>query len=196
VISRNGQRPRRLWPPQPDASGPDSESWARVLHSFKRHVEGEAMDARPVARAQVVVDATPEDAFRIFVDEIGHWWRQRTPYWNDAERGLFVRLEPGLGGRLIEVYDAEVGSGFEVGRVSVWEPGRRLGLTWTEAGWPKGVWTEVEVTFEPASAGTLVRVEHRGFERVVAAAEHVRLRYDGGWKALLGWFAERVTARR
>jgi hypothetical protein len=48
-----------------------------------------------------------------------------------------VRIEPGVGGRLIEVYDLDTGAGCEAGRVSIWEPGHRLGLTWTQLGWPK-----------------------------------------------------------
>jgi uncharacterized protein YndB with AHSA1/START domain len=154
------------------------------------------MATRLAARAEVVVDATPEQAFRIFADEIGFWWRQNTPYWNDPERGVFVRIEPGVGGRFVEVYDAEASTGFEVGRVTVWEPGQRLGLTWTQVGWPEGVFTDIEVSFEPAAEGTLVRVKHSGFERVGPDAEMFRGRYDGGWKAVLGWFAERANASR
>ena len=51
--------------------------------------------------------------------------------------------------RFIEVYDLDTGSGTEVGRVTTWEPGRRLGLTWTQVGWPPGASTELEITYEP-----------------------------------------------
>jgi hypothetical protein len=34
-----------------------------------------------------------------------------------------VRIEPRVGGRFIEVYDVETDEGFEVGRVTAWEPG-------------------------------------------------------------------------
>jgi hypothetical protein len=44
------------------------------------------------------VEPSPEEAFRIFTDEIGLWWRRSTPYWDDAERGLSVRIEPSVGG--------------------------------------------------------------------------------------------------
>jgi hypothetical protein len=73
----------------------------------------------PAVTAQVTVDASPEDAFRIFTDEIGLWWRRDTPYWNDRARGLTIRIEPGIGGRFLEVYDLEAETGFEVGRVTV-----------------------------------------------------------------------------
>jgi uncharacterized protein YndB with AHSA1/START domain len=153
------------------------------------------MATRAVAQAEVVVDATPDEAFQIFVDEIGFWWRQHTPYWNDPDRGLYVRLESGVGGRFLEVYDADTHTGFEVGRVTVWEPGERLGLTWTQVGWAEGVATDIEVTFEPVPEGTRVRLEQTGFERV-PDADRSRAGYDAGWKELLGWYAERTKARR
>ena len=153
------------------------------------------MSATPGASAEVVVEAAPEDAFRLFADEIGLWWRPHTPYWNDPQRGLYVRIEPGVGGRFLEVYDAEADDCLEVGRVTAWEPGKRLGLTWTQVGWPAGVTTDVEVTFAPVPEGTLVRLEHSGFERVPDAAGRLA-GYDAGWKEVLGWYAERVASGR
>jgi uncharacterized protein YndB with AHSA1/START domain len=153
------------------------------------------MATRAAARAEVVVEASPDEAFRIFTDEIGLWWRRGTRYWNDAERGLTIRIEPRIGGRFLEVYDLESGTGFEAGRVTAWEPGKRLALSWTQLGWPEGVSTEIEVNFEPVDEGTLVRLEHSGFERLPDFEQYVP-GYDAGWKEVLGWFAERVTARR
>ena len=148
-----------------------------------------------VAAAEVLVDATPAEAFAIFTDDIGLWWRRDTPYWNDRERGLSVRIEPYVGGRFIEVYDLDTQEGFEVGRVTTWEPGRRFALTWTQVGWPEGSATDVEVTFEPVGDGTRVRLEQTGFERVPGAEAFVG-GYDSGWKELLGWFAERASETR
>jgi uncharacterized protein YndB with AHSA1/START domain len=145
------------------------------------------------ARAEVTVEASPEDAFALFTDEIGLWWRRDSPYWNDRDRGLAVRIEPGVGGRFIEVYDPETGAGMEVGRVTAWQPGRRLELTWTQVGWPEGATTQVEISFEPAGDGTRVRLEHTGFEHVPEAIDFIA-GYDSGWKELLGWFAEHVNA--
>lgn len=154
------------------------------------------MAARQAARAEVMVEASPEEAFALFTEDIGLWWRRDTPYWNDRERGLSVRIEPGVGGRFIEVYDLETGSGMDVGHVTVWEPGRRLALTWTQVGWPKGASTELEITFEPTpSGGTVVRLEHTGFERVPGAIDFIA-GYDAGWKEVLGWFAEHANAHR
>jgi uncharacterized protein YndB with AHSA1/START domain len=165
-----------------------------VLDSFERYLEGEAMATRRAARAEIVVDASPEQAFEIFTDEIGLWWRRDTPYWNDPDRGLTIRIEPRVGGRFLEVYDLDSGTGLEVGRVTTWEPGARLALTWTQVGWPEGVSTDIEVTFEPAEGGTLVRLEQTGFERVPDAEQYLA-GYETGWKTVLGWYAERVNAR-
>jgi uncharacterized protein YndB with AHSA1/START domain len=167
--------------------------WDGIVSSFKGYLEGVGMAARQVARAEVTVDASPEEAFALFTEDIGLWWRRDTPYWNDRERGLSVRIEPGVGGRFVEVYDLETGSGMEVGRVTAWEPGRRLALSWTQVGWPQGASTELEITFEPADEGTSVRLEHRGFERVPGAIDFIA-GYDAGWKEVLGWFAEHADA--
>ncbi|HEY4280161.1 MAG TPA: SRPBCC domain-containing protein [Conexibacter sp.] len=151
------------------------------------------MSSELTARAEVVVAATPEAAFRLFTDEIGLWWRTGTMYWNDAERALVLRLEPGVGGRLLEVYDLDTGEGFESGRVTAWEPGRRLALTWTQLGWADGLSTDLNVTFEPVGDGTRVRVEHSGFERV-PDGEALSGGYGHGWVELLGWFTEHAVA--
>jgi uncharacterized protein YndB with AHSA1/START domain len=154
------------------------------------------MATRQAARAEVVVEASPQEAFRIFTDEIGIWWRRDTPYWNDRERGLYPRIEPGVGGRFIEVYDAETDTGFEVGRVTAWEPGARLALTWTQVGWPDGMSTDVEITFEPIDDGTLVRLEQTGFERLGPEAAQFTAGYAAGWQEVLGWFAAEAGTKR
>jgi uncharacterized protein YndB with AHSA1/START domain len=151
------------------------------------------MPVLPAATAEVHVEASPDDAFRIFTEETGLWWRRATRYWNDAERGLSVRIEPGVGGRFVEVYDLDTGEGFEVGRITAWEPGRRFAMTWTQAGWPAQVSTDIEITFTPAGDGTLVRLEQTGFERVGPEGAELRDGYSGGWKEVLGWFAEHAS---
>lgn len=134
------------------------------------------------------MEATPHEAFALFTDEIGLWWRTGTRYWNDPERGVSVRIEPYVGGRFIEVYDVTTGEGLDVGHVTAWEPGERVAFTWTQPDWPDDATTTVEVTFEPAVSGTRVRVEHGGFESIPQALE-LAGGYDTGWKEVLGWFA-------
>jgi uncharacterized protein YndB with AHSA1/START domain len=190
--ARNGGRPSTPW-----AAGPSNrEWWNAILETYKRHAERSAVPTLPAAIAEVTVDASPDDAFRIFTDEIGLWWRRGTPYWNDADRGLSVRIEPGVGGRFIEVYDLDTGTGFDVGQITAWEPGKRLALSWTQIGWPDGATTDLEVTFTPAPDGTLVTLRQTGFERVGAGAEEFLDGYSRGWKEVLSWFAQHVNADR
>ena len=153
------------------------------------------MAARQAARAEVTVEVSPEEAFALFTEDIGLWWRRDTPYWNNRERGASVRIEPGVGGRFIEVYYLDTGNGMEVGRVTAWEPGRRLALTWTQVGWPEGASTQLEISFEPAGTGTRVRLEHTGFERVPGATDFLT-GYDAGCKEVLGWFVEHAGTSR
>jgi uncharacterized protein YndB with AHSA1/START domain len=54
--------------------------------------------------------------------------------------------------------------------VTVCEPGTRLVFTWREPDWPEGVSTDVNVLFEPLFGGTLLTVEHSGFERLDGTA--------------------------
>src|SRR3989304_488693 len=120
----------------------------------------EMADAITAVRHSVEVPADPETAFRLYTAEINRWWKRGTHYWNARHRAVGLRFEPFVGGRFIEVYDAQTGEGFEIGRVQVWEPGRRLVYTWREAGWAPGAQTEVEVLFDPTAQGTRVTEEH------------------------------------
>jgi hypothetical protein len=110
----------------------------------------------------VEVGVDPASAFELFTEEIDEWY-ERGPYsFNDPERAVAIRFE---GGRLLEVY-ADGGS-YEMGRVTVWEPGERLSFVYRSVHLPlEG--TEVEVRFEPAGSGTRVTLEHRGLERLPA----------------------------
>ncbi len=108
---------------------------------------------------------------------------------------LTIRIEPFVGGRFMEIYDLDSGAGFEVGRVTAWRAGERVAFTWTQVGWPQGVATDVEISFEPVENGTLVRLEQTGFERVPEAESFLE-GYSSGWKEVLGWFAERVGRER
>lgn len=52
--------------------------------------------------------------------------------------------------------------------------------------------TEVEVTFTPDGDGTVVRLEHRHWERFGEEATEARSGYEGGWQGLLGIYSEAV----
>ncbi|MGH7151065.1 MAG: VOC family protein [Planctomycetota bacterium] len=142
----------------------------------------------------VDVEAEPAAAFEMFTREMGVWYRS-TPYsWNDADRAVGIRLEPGVGGRLVEVHDRSSGEEYEFGKILVWEPGVRLVFSFRSVFLPPDPLTEVEVRFEAVGAGTRVTLEHRGLDRLPADVED---RSQGrGWILFLDGFRKHVSARR
>ena len=97
-----------------------------------------------VRSVEVAVD--PATAFRLFTEEIGSWYRSGKWSWNDPVRAKTILIEPGVGGRWLEVWDEEANEGYELGRVLVWEPGERVVLTYRNVHMPPGD-TEVEIRF-------------------------------------------------
>lgn len=109
-------------------------------------------EARTISSA-VDVEVDSETAFEVFTGEMDRWWVPGPINFFDSARALTVRCEPGVGGRLLEVYDAGSGDGLELARITLWEPPDRLG-------WRSSVDdVEVTVSFEPVEVGTRVTVE-------------------------------------
>jgi hypothetical protein len=172
---------------------------AEVMKLEQRQARGRAAAnggaaGRPVARAQVFVDPWPEQAFGIFVKEAGFGLRTSHWSWVQPERGRYVRFRRGPAGRFAEVYDAVTDDGFEIGRVTVWQPGTRLALIWREVDWPEGASTDVNAGFEPLFGGTLITVEHSGFERLGPRGAGSAVEYQVAWTHALGWVAARARA--
>lgn len=118
------------------------------------------------------VKAPPGRAFAAFTAEIGAWWRPSVQFQTTPRRGVlsFEMAEDGggQGGRLIETRAG--GKIFEIGRIRVWDPPRRLVFAWRQANFPPDLQTEVEVAFEAVGEETRVSIEHRGFHNVPAGA--------------------------
>ncbi|MDP1736448.1 MAG: SRPBCC domain-containing protein [Caulobacter sp.] len=141
------------------------------------------------------VKASPLRAFEAFTAEIGQWWKPNSLF-------AFTPRAPGVLSfdgheRLIET--REGGKVFEVGRVSVWEPGVRLVLGWRQATFTPDMATEVEVTFEAVGEEeTRVTVSHSGWDSVPTdhLAKHgfpetvFLARHGEWWRALLGAMRE------
>jgi uncharacterized glyoxalase superfamily protein PhnB len=108
----------------------------------------------PRSRSSVVeVAAEPGTAFRAFTDELDLWWVRGPINAYDSGKLVGMRCEPGVGGRILEVYDGESGEGLELARITVWEPGRRLA-------WQSSLDdVTIDVRFDPTATGTLVRLE-------------------------------------
>lgn len=141
----------------------------------------------PSLSAQVFVEAWPEEAFRTFVEEVGFGLRQAGI---QPERGRYLRFNQDRAGRFIEVHDAVSDTGVELGRVTAWEPGAHLAFGWRQPDWPAGVSTEVDVRFAPVFDGTLLSVEHAGFERL--GSNRAGGEYGYAWNEAVGWVARRA----
>jgi uncharacterized glyoxalase superfamily protein PhnB len=114
----------------------------------------------------VQVDVSPEAAFEVFTGEIALWWKPLVKNRFRPSRKGRMRFEPGVGGRLLEEDPDAPDDPFEIGRVHVWDPGKRLLFDWKLPNFAPGEITEVEVQFQPKGKGTLVTLEHRGFQQL------------------------------
>lgn len=142
-------------------------------------------------RESVVVGLAPEQAFELFTARLGTWW----PHSHQIAARPFVEavIEPAVGGRWYE-RDAE-GDECDWGRVLVWEPPRRLVLSWafTSRFKPEpdpARASEVEIRFRAHEEGTIVELEHRHFERHGDGGEQMRASVSdpNGWPAVLQAF--------
>lgn len=142
------------------------------------------------------VAVSPEEAFDTFTEDIGLWW-QPSELFRITPRGdgtlSFDNRE-----RLITTLPN--GKVFEIGRVSVWEPGRRLAFSWRQATFTADQLTHVEILFEPVGAETRVTVTHRGWDEIPQdhVARHgfplaaTQMRLAETWRARLAAYAGRI----
>lgn len=127
-------------------------------------------------RKSVLVALPPDEAFALFTERLSTWW----PYTMKSvglDRTETVSLEGWVGGRLFE----KIAGGGEAlwGQVRVWDPPRRLVLSWEVN--PDNPGTIIEVTFDAQDGGTTVRLEHRGWERYGSSASEFSAEYNVGW---------------
>ena len=107
--------------------------------------------ARSVS-SSVTVSASPEVAFTAFTDEMDLWWVRGPINFFDSARAVAMVCEPGVGGRILEVYGSDPLDALEIGRITEWRPGERVS-------WHSSLDdVEVEVTFAPVAGGTTVQV--------------------------------------
>ena len=103
------------------------------------------------SKVEVAVD--PLTAFTAFTDELDLWWVRGPINAYDSGRLVTMRCEPGVGGRILEIYDPGTGDGLELARITGWEPGRHLA-------WQSSLDdVRIEVRFGPTPAGTIVELE-------------------------------------
>jgi uncharacterized protein YndB with AHSA1/START domain len=145
-------------------------------------------------RRSVTVPAPPERAFDVFTAGFSTWWPLATHHIGAAAPTEAI-MEPRTGGRWFE-RDAD-GNECDWGYVIAFEPPRRVLLAWhltSEFGFDPdpAKSTEVEITFTPADGGTLVELEHRGFEKLGETGERMseKVGAPGGWGDLLEMYAK------
>lgn len=144
--------------------------------------------AAPIVRA-AHVERTPEEAFRIFTDEIGAWWPLPTHGVFGAESGGVAFVD----GRLVEL--STDGSETTWGEITTWDPPHRLVFTW-HPGRTDSTGSSVEVEFNADGDGTRVVLEHRGWETFGPEAGVRRRDYVGpnAWGYVLDHFADATEA--
>lgn len=146
-------------------------------------------------KSEVVVEASPDRAFRVFTEKMDTWW----PPTHHIAKVDFknVVMDRRANGRWFEV--GTDGSECDWGRVLIWDPPRRLVLAWqltAEWKFDAAFMTEVEINFTPVGpTHTRVALEHRNLERFGMSEEAFRkaISDPGGWPGILERFAEAAS---
>jgi uncharacterized protein YndB with AHSA1/START domain len=142
-------------------------------------------------RKSVHVERSAEETFRLFTEHIDGWWpveihsRAASEHYGAGVKVERVVFEPRAGGRLYEVTSEGVEGVWA--EIIAYEPPARILLAWKPNDRPEPP-TEVEIRFAPDGDGTLVSLEHRGWEKLGARAAEAREGYDGGWELPLERF--------
>jgi uncharacterized protein YndB with AHSA1/START domain len=138
-------------------------------------------------RKSVHVRTDPAHAFGVFTARLGRWW-PKTHHLGASMKDAFI--EPFVGGCWYEL--ADDGTRTNVGQVRLWDPPRRLIVSWdVSSQWTPdaAVASEVEVRFTASGDGTRVELEHRNFEALGPdGGPSLRRDVDGGWQGLLDLF--------
>src|SRR5258708_39731118 len=98
-------------------------------------------------RKVVSVQAPPAVAWKVFTEKMGTWWPLAV-YKIGKANAVDAIIEPRVGGRWYE--RGEDGSTCDWGRVLVWEPSSRLGLSWdinADFQYDPALQTEIDVRF-------------------------------------------------
>ena len=130
----------------------------------------------------VHLQLAPAAAFSLFTARISEWWPRQNRHLDDPASTLHL-LESG---RFFE--RATDGREVELGKVRVWETGKRIVLDFYVATGPQRP-TEVEVRFDAADAGTCVTVTHTSKPESEGAWTERAPRYSRAWERVLGALA-------
>jgi uncharacterized glyoxalase superfamily protein PhnB len=136
------------------------------------------------ASASVEVATDPATAFRVFTAEIDLWWVRGPINFFDAARAIAMQIEPGIGGRILEIYRYADAAGaedvLELGQITAWEPGALFAYRSSVDD------TETEIRFTPFDGGTRVSVEQSLIQGGDKAFYF--------WPNVIPWFAARIAS--
>ena len=130
------------------------------------------------------VDSPPDHGFDVWTSRCATWWPPSHTVSGDPAA---ITFEPHAGGRIVE--RAPGGDEHDWGRVLDWDPPNRLRYLWHLFFDPSEA-TEVEVTFNEAGAGTVVRLEQRGWDRLGGAGPPRRAKTEQVWTLIGMRFVE------
>ena len=149
------------------------------------------MTATETIHKQIFVEAAPETAFRVFTENIAAWWPldKHGIYLDDAQT---VAFEDRDGWRLVE--KAKDGRENVWGEVLEYEVSSRLRMTWHPGREADDEPTELEVSFTADGDGTIVVLEHRGWENLRDELRQGREGYDKGWPGVLERYRQAAAA--
>lgn len=134
-------------------------------------------------RSSITIARPLESTFAAFTSEINRWWPLSQMSFG-GNRAKEIYLEGKAGGRLYERFTD--GEEFAIGTVSLFDAPNRVTFTWQQPNWSGP--TVVDVTFTAVSEGTLVVLEHSGWE--TAGAESDAAHYGKGWGYILHLFSK------
>ena len=148
------------------------------------------MNTEPILRSVTVI-CEKGMAFRLFTEEMGSWWpvethsRAASDFDGQDVKVERVEFQTRAGGQVLE--HMSDGQTLPWGEVIVWEPPDRFVLAWHPS-FAERPPTEVEVRFTRRDDGTLVELEHRGWERLEDELDELRAGYATGWGTTLERF--------
>lgn len=166
--------------------------WDMAMGSFadfaRRELEREMSSndrLEPVIKV-MTVPGSPAMVFELFTDKMAEWWPLES-HSVGQEDAVGVRVEPGVGGRVIET--TRDGAEHEWAQIKQWEPGERLEMDWYP-GIPSSQATHLEITFRQTADGTELTLVHDGWEARGVNAARMRDSYETGWDLVLGSIPE------
>jgi uncharacterized protein YndB with AHSA1/START domain len=143
-------------------------------------------------RLELDVPGGPDRAFEVFTGELMSWWPAEYT-WSGPRALVQIGMEAGAGGLCYEI--GPHGFRCDWGRVLIWDPGRRLVLTWQ-------IGPNREPVPDPERAGEVevlfkserIEFEHRGFDRYQPAGEDYRKAMESpeGWPYILDCYVKRL----